>query len=86
MLDYHSASIQKLITARDWDKIDKLYRISEIYLFVQDEVLFSYNIDDSIPASHVLADGYGQMQYQRDAVYGTFTRGGSALLDSQLYH
>lgn len=27
---------------------------------MRDEILFGYNIDDSIPASKVLADGYGQ--------------------------
>lgn len=31
-----------------------------IYNFVRDEILFGYNIDDSLPASKVLADGFGQ--------------------------
>lgn len=35
-------------------------RIKAIYCFVRDEILFGYNIDDNIPASRVLKDGYGQ--------------------------
>lgn len=35
-------------------------RIRTIYNYVRDEVLFGYNIDDDIPASRVLSDGYGQ--------------------------
>ncbi len=35
-------------------------RIRAIYNYVRDEVLFGYNIDDDIPASRVLSDGYGQ--------------------------
>lgn len=27
---------------------------------VRDDIVFGYNIDDEIPASKVLADGYGQ--------------------------
>ena len=30
------------------------------YTFVRDEILFGYNVDDSVPASRVLRDGYGQ--------------------------
>ena len=30
------------------------------YNFVRDEILFGYNVDDSIPASKILSDGYGQ--------------------------
>ncbi len=35
-------------------------KIRSIYDFVRDEILFGYNTDDSIPASKVLRDGYGQ--------------------------
>lgn len=30
------------------------------YNFVRDEILFGYNADDTILASRVLAEGYGQ--------------------------
>lgn len=60
MLDYSNADIQKLIQTRAWRDLDDFDRIKAIYNYVRDEILFGYNIDDSIPASKVLADGYGQ--------------------------
>lgn len=60
MLDFNSASITKLVEARDWKDLSQLEQIKSIYNFVRDEILFGYNIDDDIPASKVLMDGYGQ--------------------------
>ncbi len=60
MLDFSDASIQDLITQRGWQSLDEFERIRSIYNFVRDEILFGYNVDDNIPASKVLADGYGQ--------------------------
>ena len=60
MLDYDSPSIQDLIATRGWSGFDDFHKIRDIYNFVRDEILFGYNTDDSIPASRVLEDGYGQ--------------------------
>lgn len=60
MLDFSHPVIQKLIGEREWKKLDGYWRIKRIYTFVRDEILFGYNTDDGIPASKVLADGYGQ--------------------------
>lgn len=60
MLDFSNPSIQKLIEAKRWKEQDKFDRLRSIYNFVRDEVEFGYNTDDSIPASKVLKDGYGQ--------------------------
>ena len=60
MVDYSDESIQKLIENRGWKKLDVYERIKAIYDFTRDEILFGYNVDDSIPASKVLSDGYGQ--------------------------
>lgn len=60
MLDYHSLSVQALIQQRKWRELDEFHKIKEIYNFVRDEIKFGYNVDDSIPASQVLKDGYGQ--------------------------
>ncbi len=60
MLDFNSASITKLVEARGWKDLSQLEQIKSIYNFVRDEILFGYNIDDDIPASKVLKDGYGQ--------------------------
>ena len=60
MLDYSAQSIQGLIADRKWDVLDEFQRIQTIYNYVRDEILFGYNVSDNIPASQVLADGYGQ--------------------------
>ncbi len=60
MLDYDNYKIQKLIRERGWKKLSSFEKIRDIYNFVRDEILFGYNVDDSIPASKVLRDGYGQ--------------------------
>lgn len=49
-----------IIPERKWNELDEFECIRDIYNFVRDEILFGYNIDDSLPASKVLADGFGQ--------------------------
>lgn len=60
MLDFSACNIQKLVEARKWKELDSFNCIKEIYNFVRDEILFGYNVDDRIPASKVLSDGFGQ--------------------------
>lgn len=60
MLDYGDEAIQKLLAERQWGKLSDFEGTKAIYNYVRDEILFGYNIDDSIPASRVLKDGYGQ--------------------------
>lgn len=60
MLNYSSQNIQELIILRKWNEEDNFFKIQKIYNFVRDEILFGYNVDDNIPASKVLSDGYGQ--------------------------
>ena len=60
MLDFSAPAIQALIGQRGWLSLEDFERIRAIYNYVRDEILFGYNTDDSIPASKVLADGYGQ--------------------------
>ncbi len=60
MLDFSSSAIQALIEQRGWRSLSEFERIRAIYNYVRDEILFGYNTDDGIPASKVLADGYGQ--------------------------
>ena len=60
MLDYSNKSIQILIEKRGWKNLNEYERLKSIYNYVRDGILFGYNADDSIPASKVLADGYGQ--------------------------
>lgn len=60
MLDYTNTKIQELIQNKGWNSLSEFERIQSIYNFVRDEIAFGYNIDDNIPASFVLKDGYGQ--------------------------
>lgn len=60
MLNFSHNSIQKLIKERQWAKEDEFQKIQKIYNFVRDDIAFGYNTDDTISASEVLNDGYGQ--------------------------
>lgn len=60
LLDYHAPTIQKLIAQHGWTQLPDADRIGAAYDFVRDEILFGYNVDDALPASRVLKDGYGQ--------------------------
>ncbi len=60
MLNFSHSSIQRLVKERQWAKEEDFQKIQKTYNFVRDEISFGYNIDDTIPASEVLNDGYGQ--------------------------
>ena len=60
ILDFSDASIQRLISNRDWQNLNDFEKIGAAYLFVKDEIKFGYNRSDAISASEVLVDGYGQ--------------------------
>lgn len=60
MLDFNSLPIVELIESRGWKKLYPYNAIEAVYNFVRDEVRFGYNKDDTLSASQVLADGYGQ--------------------------
>ncbi len=60
LLDFQAESIQRLIERRGWKSLNTYERIGAAYAFVRDEIGFGYNVTDSLSASRVLADGYGQ--------------------------
>jgi transglutaminase-like putative cysteine protease len=60
LLDFNEPSLRGLIVEREWGRLAAYEKIDAIYEFVRDGLAFGYNEDDSIPASRVLADGYGQ--------------------------
>lgn len=60
LLDFDHPTIRDLIAARGWAGLAPFGRIGATYDFVRDEIAFGYNRDDAIPASTLLADGYGQ--------------------------
>lgn len=60
ILNFDHPEIQSLISGRCWQELDEFNKIGAAYDFVKDEIKFGYNNSDDIPASEVLADGYGQ--------------------------
>jgi transglutaminase-like putative cysteine protease len=60
ILDFEMPEIQALVRTRGWRTLDAYQRIGAVYTFVRDEIGFGYNAADDLPASRVLADGYGQ--------------------------
>ncbi|MCV2370749.1 transglutaminase-like domain-containing protein [Roseateles oligotrophus] len=60
LLDYQHSSVAQLVAARGWRNLAEFERIGAIYDFVRNELPFGYNASDDMPASAVLADGYGQ--------------------------
>lgn len=60
ILDFDSSALQNLVRDRGWSSGTDRERIGAVYRFVRDEIGFGYNISDDLPASAVLADGYGQ--------------------------
>lgn len=60
LLDVGHPRLQALVTERSWRELPERARVGAVYDFVRDAILFGYNASDDIPASAVLADGYGQ--------------------------
>ena len=75
MLDFDNYMIQELIRERGWRELPEFERIRSIYNFIRDEIRFGYNgWWDSIPASKVLKDGYGQCN-TKETLYGDSSNG-----------
>ncbi len=60
LLDYSNSIIKGLIEKRDWLSLDEVDKVKAIYNYVRDEIKFGYSVGDSVPASNVILDGYGQ--------------------------
>ncbi len=60
LLDFDSARLRETVAQHDWTTLPEHERIGAVYDFVRDQIPFGYNSSDDLPASRVLADGYGQ--------------------------
>lgn len=60
LIDYESEEIQALIKAKGWAALNDFQKIKVAYEFVQNDIDFGYNKDDSLKASEILKDGFGQ--------------------------
>lgn len=60
LLNFDSHALAALIAERGWKALPPRERIGAVYDFARNEIAFGYNRADDIPASEVLADGFGQ--------------------------
>lgn len=60
LLDFNIPAIESLVSARGWRELSAYDRIGAAYDFVRNEIAFGYNRTDTLTASQVLRDGYGQ--------------------------
>lgn len=60
LLDFDHPCISQLIAEKGWKALSQLDRTGAAYEFVRSDIRFGYNARDELPASQVLADGYGQ--------------------------
>lgn len=60
LLNFNHPSITNLIGEKNWNYLNDVDKVKSIYNYVRDEIKFGYNASDSIKASNVLSDGYGQ--------------------------
>ncbi|KAF7768794.1 hypothetical protein PCIT_a3293 [Pseudoalteromonas citrea] len=60
LLNYTHHRIQTLITQKQWLSLDQQQALTAIYNFVMDDIRFGYSSEDTLNASTVLHQGYGQ--------------------------
>lgn len=60
LLDYAHPALRTLVDGKGWRRLPERERIGAVYAFVRDDIPFGYNATDTLAASRVLADGYGQ--------------------------
>lgn len=60
ILDFDQPLIKSLIKEKRWNKLTETEKVKQIYNYVKDEIKFGYNADDSMSASEILKDGFGQ--------------------------
>lgn len=60
LLDFETPTISRLIQSEGWIDLQEHHRIGAVYDFVRNKIPFGYNRADNLPASQVLADGFGQ--------------------------
>ena len=60
MLNYKDARVQEFVKSKNWQNFNEKDKILAIYNYVQDEIPFGYNTHDTIAATSILKDGYGQ--------------------------
>ena len=60
LLDFGSPGLQGIVDRQGWIDVAPHERIGAVYAFVRNQIPFGYNTSDDLPASVILAQGYGQ--------------------------
>lgn len=60
ILDFDHPTIQALVTEKGWQQLTDPEKVKCIYDYVKDEIQFGYNAKDTLSASEILKDGFGQ--------------------------
>ncbi|MBQ6265606.1 MAG: transglutaminase domain-containing protein [Clostridia bacterium] len=61
LLDYNNENIKALVMMKGWKDADENAKIRRIFAYVRDNVAFGFNLNDYMPASQILRNGYGQL-------------------------
>ena len=72
LLDYTHPRIQLLIRERGWRDLPEFDRIGAAYDFVRNEIKFGYNATDNMPASAIMAEGFGQCNTKASLLMALF--------------
>ena len=92
LLDFDNPRLREILARHNWETVPEHERIGAVYDFVRDEVPFGYNSSDDLPASAVLADGYGQCNTKTTLLMALLRGSGvgcrlhGATIDKELQH
>jgi len=92
LLDFGNPRLRALSVEHSWHDLPEAERIGAVYDFVRDEIPFGYNTSDDLPASAVLADGYGQCNTKTTLLMALLRGNGigcrfhGATIDKKLQH
>ncbi len=92
LLDIDDPRVRAIGERRRWNRLPEPDRIGAVYYFVRDEIPFGYNSSDDLPASAVLADGYGQCNTKTTLLMALLRANGigcrfhGATIDKRLQH
>ncbi|MTI17290.1 transglutaminase family protein [Rhodobacteraceae bacterium RKSG542] len=76
MLDFSAPLIADLAHWKKWLALPEAERAGAIYDFVRNDIAFGYNSGDTLTASEVLADGYGQCNTKGTLLMALLRKGG----------
>lgn len=76
MLDFSTQAIEDMPQWAEWMVLPESDRAGAIYDFVRNDIKFGYNAGDTLAASQVLEDGYGQCNTKGTLLMALLRKGG----------